>query len=67
MTCKHRGAYPTIYTASKAGYMWCSDCGAIREIIADANTCSFKYMNKKGWLLPKGRENVLKQLERGRG
>lgn len=71
--CKHRRAWPTIFN-SQHGFLWCSDCGAIRllktarkygDFISGttADTGGFVYAQNR-WLYPRGHEDVLKQLER---
>lgn len=57
--CKHRRAWPTIFD-EKQGFLWCSDCGAIRLIRKDG---VYVYAQDR-WLYPRGHEEVLKQLER---
>jgi hypothetical protein len=59
--CKHRRAWPTIYY-SGAGYLWCPDCGATRQIRSIAGG-GFGYADDR-WLYPRGQADVLKQLER---
>lgn len=49
-SCKHYNAFPTIYHASHAGYLWCPDCGAIRGI----STLPGVKPNKH-WLRPNGK------------
>lgn len=60
MTCRHKKSFPTVYYG-KAGYEWCPDCGATRQITV--NGISYTYSDKK-WLYPKGAESVLKQMEK---
>lgn len=64
-SCKHRNAYPTLYNDGY-GYMWCTDCGAIRDIHKTGDN-SYSFSKRKGWLLPKGYDSVLKQIDKGRG
>lgn len=59
-SCRHKDAYPTIYF-QQLGFMWCPDCGAIRGIEAVAPG-RFTYADDR-WLLPKGKENVLRQMK----
>jgi hypothetical protein len=72
VSCRHNRAWPTIFNSTQ-GFLWCSDCGAIRLLkIArtdgpisgtTANSGGFVYAQKR-WLYPRGHEDVLRQLER---
>lgn len=72
-TCRHNRAWPTIFNGQQ-GYLWCSDCGAIRLLRTTAkygdlrsgtsnHTGGFVYAQDR-WLYPRGHEDVLKQMER---
>lgn len=58
--CRHNRAWPTVY-CGVAGILWCSDCGARREIkTGDGN--SFKVSGP--WIYPRGHDDVLNQYAR---
>lgn len=69
--CRHKRAWPTIYNQSQ-GFLWCSDCGAIRLLrtvdkgySSGTNTDTGGYVFAQNrWLYPRGHEDVLKQLGR---
>lgn len=62
--CRHDQAWPTIY-AGIAGYLWCPDCGATRQIhmIGVGGHGGFTYSEDR-WIYPRGKQDALKQLER---
>ena len=59
--CRHSAAWPTIYF-NRVGFMWCSDCGARRDIrMMDGGT---GFHHHGPWIYPRGHEDVLEQLAR---
>jgi len=47
--CRHRKAWPTIYYQA-AGFLWCPDCGARREI--RVGTGNSFYASEPYWVRP---------------
>lgn len=48
--CRHNRAWPTIY-AGTAGFMWCPDCGAVRQIKCNTGSNSFAFSEPR-WIRP---------------
>ena len=43
---KHKRAWPTVFYGT-AGYMWCPDCGAVRDIRSKTKLDPFEFIDKK--------------------
>ena len=61
--CRHPRAWPTVY-CGMAGFLWCSDCGARRDIKTEGGP-SFRASGP--WIYPRGHADVVRQLDRARG
>jgi hypothetical protein len=62
--CRHGNAWPTV-CGDIGGFMWCPDCGAVRTVRRKVGG-AFEYATPR-WLYPRGREDVMRQLERLEG
>ncbi len=69
--CRHKDAWPTIY-GGEMGYFWCPDCGATRQarVLAPnsigTRTNDVIAYTEFNWIYPRGKEDVLEQMERSR-